>query len=181
MWGGFSSPPAGLDPLLWGLWSLPNPTPCSPGWVHRDTIHIRMNPKIIFATLGFQEFLPNAACVSMEKSKSSQNSFLSNFREHSSNKLHYVLFGYRMNFHKTNAAKGGDLSNLSQLSYSFFISGFPAIASISVLPSKGSGEPPQPQTAVQAGPRGFPISSLLHGAQTASSDNRNAGRLQMHQ
>lgn len=172
----------GLAPLpLQGLWRLPNPMPCSPGWVCRDTFHIRDNSKIIFATLGFQEFLPSAACASMEKVNPARIVSYLILEIIHQNKLHYVLFGYRINFQKINMAKGGGLSNLSLLSYSVLISGFPAITSVSVLPSKGPGKAPQSLTAVQADLQGCPISSHPHGAQTASLADRNAGRLQMHQ
>lgn len=75
---------------------------------------------MIFATLGFQEFLPNTACVSMEKSKSSQNSFLSNFREHSSEQAPLCFIWIQNKLPENKYGKGRWLVKLISAELLFF-------------------------------------------------------------
>lgn len=78
--------------------------------------------------------------------------------------------------------KGGGLSNLSLVSYSFLILNSLAIESVCGLPSKEAGKPTESlfdHNSRQAYWADL-ISSPFHRAEVACLDDRNANRLQMH-
>ena len=79
-------------------------------------------------------------------------------------------------------AKGGGLSKLPPVSYSFLILNSPAIESVSGLPSNEPGKPAESlfdHNSRQASWANL-ISWPSHRAEVACLGDRNANRLQMH-